>query len=93
MEKLFYVLYGWFDENESWSRDLEKRYMEENCYNYTRDRSSSHTARDKGCFERLATAIKSDYVKSYQDIGKKTMVDIFQYQHRRLRVGHVIKEF
>ena len=71
MEKLFYVLYGWFDENESWSRDLEKRYMEENCYNYTRDRSSSHTARDKGCFEPLATAIKSDYVKSYQDIGKK----------------------
>ena len=43
--KIFYVMYGWFDEHPDWSKVLEEKYMKTNylMYNTTKLEKKSKT--------------------------------------------------
>ena len=69
-EKLFKVLFGIFDDSPGWAKKLEKKYMESKKLKYRKESSTNHSGRDKGCFEIMATDVKSEIVHQLQKIGK-----------------------
>ena len=71
-EKVFHILYGCFDMKPGWAKTLEDGYMESKKLRYSKDSSSNHSERDKGCFELMAWDTKSELVKSLQRVGKES---------------------
>ena len=71
-EKLFKVLFGIFDDSPGWAKTLETKYMESKKLKYRKESSTTHSERDKGCFEIMATDVKSEIVHQLQKIGKKS---------------------
>ena len=69
-QKLFKVIYGFFNINHDWSKQLEERYMKKMNLSYTNKKRSKYSARDKSCFEILETDIKSEIVEHLQQQGK-----------------------
>ena len=61
--KLFRVMYGVFDEQYKWSKNLEKTFMTKYNYKYAEKSNSKHNERGKGCFERIAHDVKTQIVK------------------------------
>ena len=64
--KMFYLMYGWFDENPNWSRVLEKKYMKTHALIYNSKRleqkSPNHKVRSNAiCM--LIQIVKNDHVK------------------------------
>ena len=75
--KLFRVMYGVFDEQYKWSKNLEKTFMTKYNYKYAEKSNSKHNERDKGCFERIAHDVKTQIVKELQRHGKKSNHGLF----------------
>ena len=69
-EKLFRVLFVIFDDSPGWAKQLEMKYMESKKFKYRKELSTKHSERDKGCFEIMATDVKSEIVHQLQKIGK-----------------------
>jgi len=69
-EKMFKVLFGIFDDSPCWAKTLETKYMETKKLKYRKESSTTHSERDKGCFEIMATDVKSEIVHQLQKIGK-----------------------
>ena len=72
LEKLFQVSIGVFDRQEDWAKKMENDYMQEKGLKYNVQSQSDHAGRDKGCFEILASNVKSEIVKQFQAIGRTT---------------------
>ena len=71
-EKLFKVLFGIFDDSPGWAKTLETNYMESKKLKYRKESCTTHSERDKGCFEIMATDVKSEIVHQLQKIGKNS---------------------
>lgn len=71
-ERLFKVLFGIFDDSPGWAKTLETKYMETKKLKYRKESSSTHSERDKGCFEIMATDVKSEIIHQLQKIGKQS---------------------
>ena len=67
---MFKVLFGIFDDSPGWAKKLDMKYMETKKLKYWKESSTKHSERDKGCFEIMATDVKSVIVHQLQKIGK-----------------------
>ena len=67
-EKLFKVLFRIFDDSPGWAKTLETNYMETKKLKYRKESSTTHSERDKGCFEIMATDVKSEIVHQLQKL-------------------------
>ena len=71
--KMFYVMYGWFDENPQWNKEMENAYMLKHGMKYEK---ADPVQRHRGHKEKLNTicmlntVIKNDHVKM---LNRKTL--------------------
>ena len=70
LKQMFNIIYKPFDIDSKWSMVLEEKYMREFNFKYTESKKTSHLGREKGCFELLATAEKTELLKKFQRKGK-----------------------
>ena len=63
-------MFGIFDDSPGWAKKLETKYMETKKLKYRKESSTNHSGRDKGCFEIMATDVKSEIVHQLQKNGK-----------------------
>ena len=64
--KMFYVMYGWFDQNLDWSKQLETKYMFDNNMKYQKSREPKKETKHKeklDAVRMLFTIVKNDHVK------------------------------
>ena len=72
LKVIFQVTYGFFDMKPNWCIELEDEFMRQFKFQYTDRKIGNHPARDKGCFEILASSEKTEIVKRIQRAGKKS---------------------
>lgn len=77
LDQLNFILYGWFTNNPSWSRQLERQFMKEHNLGYTKEskaiarKSSKRQGLQlKGCVAQTIAYIKVEVVKQVQRVGK-----------------------
>ena len=70
-EKLFQVLFCIFDESTGWAKKLETKNIETKKLKYRKESSTKHSERDNGCFEIMATDVKSEIVHQLQKNWEK----------------------
>ena len=64
--KMFYVMYGWFDQNLDWSKQLETKYMFDNNMKYQKSKGQKKETKHKeklDAVRMLFTIVKNDHVK------------------------------
>ena len=71
MQVIFDVCYKYFDIKLNWPKELEDKFMKQYNFQYADSKESSHSGRNKGCFEILAATEKTELVKQIQRTGKK----------------------
>lgn len=71
MQVIFDVCYKYFDIKLNWLKELEDKFMKQYNFQYADNHETSHSGRNKGCFEILAAAEKTELVKRIQRTGKK----------------------
>ena len=59
LKVIFHVTYGFFDMKPNWCIELEDEFMRQFKFQYTDRKIGNHPARDKGCFEILASSEKN----------------------------------
>ena len=101
MEVIFNVCYKYFDIKLNWPKELEDKFMKEYNFQYADGQESSHSGRNKGCFEILAAAEKTEMVKRIQRTGKKAHGKYLTIElprrpdgkYQKRRAGFFYKEF
>ena len=73
--KMFYVMYGWFDENPNWIKNMEEEYMVANNLQYssnilTQQTTENKTSKKLDTISMLISIVKNDCVKL---INKRTI--------------------
>jgi hypothetical protein len=72
--KMYWVMFGDFEKesaNTSWSKDMEKLYMEEKGLEYKEDTGGRKGSR--GCYQRIMSAAKTTQVKTFNKNCKLTI--------------------
>ena len=72
MKIIFDVTYGYFDRNFDWNLELETKFMLIQAYQYSQSKTVQHRSKEKGCFEILCSAEKTEIVKRFQRVGKRS---------------------
>ena len=62
-QKMFYIMYGWFDEHPNWSNQLELDYMILNNIQYEKKHLTTNKPRTLDTICMLMTIVKNDCVK------------------------------
>ena len=72
LKTIFDVTYGYFDTNFDWNLELETKFMLTQGYQYSQSKNIQHRSKEKGCFEILCSAEKTEIVKRFQRVGKRS---------------------
>lgn len=71
--RIFYVIYGWFDQHPQWSKEMENKYTELNKIQYEKEDLTIKLKNNKHNLDTISmlfTIVKNDHVKM---INKKKL--------------------
>ena len=74
-KKMFYIMYGWFDENQNWSQRLELDYMLLNNIKYENNDMTTKKHRKLDTICMLVSIVRNDLIKliNRRSIGTHNM--------------------